>query len=189
MLLFNIQKEKKGVTLVEILIAFIILTVAAFGAAGLISHGHKTTRHDFRRNEATQLLVDRMNQLSTLPFASLKAKIGSAGGSVWINTGYYEGIQFGDVKIGNNNYNVKANLKSQDITFSNLLELKFPNSSYNKTKPETWEFRARTPSSTVSYAGSNYQIVKIHVQVTPQKGDVATEKTFEAVTFVCNMER
>ena len=184
MFLANFKSEKKGVTLVEILIAFLILTLAAFGAAGLIGHGHKTTRHDFRRDEAIQLLVERMNQLSNLPFSKLKSKLDTST-SVDINVGYYEGFQFGNIKIGNNTYEVKANLKSQDITFNNLLNLDFSRPGYIATAPYTWYFKDR---ASFSFSGSDYQVIKIHVQVTPINGDVAKEKTFEAVTFVCNME-
>ena len=184
MILSRLWSERKGVTLVEILIAFIILTLAAFGAASLISHGHKTTRHDLRRNEAMQLLVDRLNRLSALPFSCFKEKLDLAE-SYPLNSGSFEGIEFGDIKIGNNSYSVIGNFKRQDITFTNLLELRFPNPNYIATAPYTWNFRDRDNRS---YTGDDYQIVKIHVQVTPQNGDVKTEKTFEAVTFVCNME-
>ncbi|MBP5469117.1 MAG: prepilin-type N-terminal cleavage/methylation domain-containing protein [Candidatus Riflebacteria bacterium] len=184
MFLANFKSQRKGVTLVEILIAFLILTLAAFGAAGLIGHGHKTTRHDFRRDEAIQLLVERMNQLSSLPFSKLSSKLDTAN-SVIINVGYYEGFQFGNIKIGNNTYEVKAELKRENITFSNLLDLDFSKPGYIATAPYTWYFMDR---SSISFSGEDSSIIKIHVQVTPIKGDVTKEKTFEAVTFVCNME-
>lgn len=181
--------NRRGVTLLEIMIAFLIMCVAALGAAGIISHGHKETSHDFRRGEALQILVDRMNFLSSLPFKSLVTEIDGASRNI---KEPFKEEQFGTVTIGQNSYNVTATLKKQSISFNNLMELKFPNKDYVHDKPNTWRFRKRT-KSTDTYASTSgdyaYIAVKIRVDVTPINSKSSrNERTYSAITFVCNTE-
>ena len=192
-LLLNSRKapsNRRGVTLVEIMISFIILCVAAIGAAGIISHGHRETTHDFRRGEALQILVDRMNFLSSLPFKTLADEIsGSTSKTIKSN---FKNISFGKVTIGQHTYDVTATLKKQSITFNNLMELDFPNKTYVYDKPHTWRFRYKTKRSE-TFASANgdyaYAVIKITVDVTPTNSKVVSkEKTYSAITFVCNTE-
>ena len=181
--------NRRGVTLLEIMIAFLILCVAAIGAAGIISHGHKETSHDFRRGEALQILVDRMNFLSSFPFKTLAEEVN--GVSKDINE-TFKGEQFGKVTIGQNSYNVTATLKKQSISFNNLMELEFPNKDYVHDKPNTWRFRRRA-LSTDTFGSLNgdyaYVVIKIRVDVTPTDSKTTKEeKTYSAITFVCNTE-
>ena len=71
--------SRSGISLVEIMLAFLILCTAAFSAAGVISFGHRGTTADFRQGDALQILVDRLNRLSALPFARLDSFLVSAG--------------------------------------------------------------------------------------------------------------
>ena len=191
-LLLNSKKapsKRRGVTLIEIMISFIILCIAAIGAAGIISHGHRETTHDFRRGEALQILVDRMNFLSSLPFKTLADE--TNGTSKNINSNF-KNISFGKVTIGQNTYDVTATLKKQSITFNNLMELDFPNKNYVYDKPNTWRFRYKTKRSETFASASGdyaYAVIKITVNVTPTNSKlVAKEKTYSAITFVCNTE-
>ena len=181
--------NKRGMNLLEIMISFIILCVAAIGAAGIISHGHRETTHDFRRGEALQILVDRMNFLSSLPFKTLNDAIGGASKDIKSD---FKGVNFGKVSIGQNSYDVSATLKKQSVTFNNLMELDFPNKNYIYDKPNTWRFRYKTNRSETfaSLSGDYaYAVIKITVNVTPVDGKVvAKEKTYSAITFVCNTE-
>lgn len=180
--------QRNGMTLIEIMVAFIILCVAAIGAAGIISHGHRETMHDFRRGEALQILVDRMNFLSSLPFKTLADEIG--GTSKNINSAF-KNVSFGKITIGQNSYNVTATLKKQSITFNNLMELDFPNKKYEYNKPNTWRFRYKGKSETYADLSGDYAyaVIKITVNVTPVDGKVAAkERTYSAITFVCNTE-
>ena len=92
--------KKTGISLVEIMLAFMILCTAAFSAAGVISFGHRGTTADFRQGEAMQILVDRLNKFSTLPFAKLDSFLASAGSDQYTFNSELEGIVLGDeVKI------------------------------------------------------------------------------------------
>lgn len=184
----NAPLNRRGTTLIEIMVAFIILCLAAIGAAGIISHGHRETTHDFRRGEALQILVDRMNFLSSLPFKTLSDEIN--GTSKKINSDF-KNVSFGKVAIGQNTYDVTATLKKQSVTFNNLMELDFPNKNYVYDKPNTWRFRYKGKSETFADLSGDYAyaVIKITVSVTPVDSKVvAKEKTYTAITFVCNTE-
>ena len=185
----SFSKSKKAVTLIEILIAFIILSVAAIGASGIISQGHKATGQDSRRGEALQILVDRMNYLSSLKFDTLSSNIGS------INRPF-NGVKFGnEVAVGKNKYNIIADLQMVSVTIKDLKELDFTKehfrigeqtpADYDSSKPETWFFKDRS-NETLSN-----KIIKIKVSVTPTKIKEKAnlnERTYEAITFVCKMD-
>lgn len=181
--------NKKGVTLIEILISFIILCVAAIGAAGIISHGHRATGQDFRRGEALQLLVDRMNFLSSVSFANLKSEMG--GGTTHKIDKAFRDVLFGTVSVGKNTYSVEAVLKLQSITFDNLMELSFPNKNYDYKDPKTWIFKDK-PKSSESFNQTTgdykYATIKIKVSVKPTSVKGKNERTYEAITFVCDTE-
>jgi hypothetical protein len=184
-----IVSNKKGVTLIEILISFIILCVAAIGAAGIISHGHRATGQDFRRGEALQLLVDRMNFLSSISFENLKSEIG--GGTTHKIDKAFRDVPFGTVSVGKNTYSVEAVLKLQSITFDNLMELEFPNSEYDYKNPKTWRFQNKTNSSesfNQTTGDYKYSTIKIKVSVKPTSIKGKDERAYEAITFVCDTE-
>ena len=193
--LYSFYKNKKAVTLLEIIIAFLILVVAALGASGIISHGHRATYQDFRRGEALQILVDRMNFLSSVSFKNLSEDMGGRS-PVTIDI-KYRNIEFGLITIGNNKYEVIATLNYQPITFENLMELDFNKNlekeiKYEYDKPNTWYFKnKKNPSESYDKSSGDYAyaVIKIKVSVKPVEGRVTNnERTYEAITFVCNTE-
>ena len=183
---------KRGVTLLEILIAFIILSIAAIGAAGVISQGHKATKQDFKRGEALQILVDRMNHLSALPFRTLYEYSSETGDGEPVFATFKD-KEYGNVNIGNNSYRVIGYLKRQSIKFDNLQELSFPNTNYVYNRPETWLFRNKGESSSQSfnssYGDNRYGVIKILVEVQSlAKKNEPAGQNYQAMTFVCDME-
>lgn len=184
------QSDMAGVTLLEIIIAFFILCVAAISASSLISYGHKATRADFRQGEALQLLVDRMNALSLLSFSKFKAALGGSAEVELAST--FNGIEFGKaIAIGSNKYSITAKIQYQKIVFENLMQLKFPNKEYLPDDPKTWYFEKKSPSSETfgSMSGDKaYAAVKIIASVRPVEDGKASERGVSAVTFVCNTE-
>lgn len=181
------RRKSAGISLVEIMLAFLILCTAAFSAAGVISFGHRGTLVDFRQGEALQILVDRMNKLSSLSFAKLNSFLASAGSDEYKFTDELEGIVLGDeVKIEKHSYRVHATLKRQTITFDSLMELTFPNPVYNPASPSTWLFRDR-PAETFDGSSAPYVVIKITVSVKPI-GGLTDEREIKAITFVADME-
>ncbi len=181
-------KRNTGVTLTEIMLSFLILVIAAFSAAGVISYGHRGTVADFRQVESIQILVDRMNKLMNMPYASLDSFLSSAGGDEFTFNNPIEGIMLGDeVQIEKHTYRVHATLKRQRMSFRSLMELSFPNPEYEPASPSTWIFKSRDDES---FPGGNnsFKIIKITVTAKPV-GGMTDEREFTLVSFVADMER
>ncbi|EKD82415.1 MAG: hypothetical protein ACD_39C01313G0004 [uncultured bacterium] len=181
------RRSRTGISLIEIMLAFLILVTAAFSAAGVISFGHRGTVADFRQVEAMQILVDRMNKLMNMPFASLDSFLVSAGGNEYTFKDDIEGIVLGDeVKMDKHSYRVHATLKRQAVVFDSLMELAFPNPDYVSASPSTWIFRDR-PSAAFNGVANPYKILKITVSVKPV-GGMTDEREFTAVSYVADLE-
>lgn len=184
-----IQKKfaRAGVTLTEIMLAFLILVTAAFSAAGVISYGHRGTVADFRQVEAMQILVDRMNKLMNMPYANLDSFLVAAGNDEHTFNDPIEGVELGDsVQAEKHSYRIHATLKRQKIVFSSLMELAFPNPAYEAASPSTWIFRNR-PDETFDGVANPYKVIKITVSVKPV-GGMTDEREFTAISFVADME-
>lgn len=177
-----------GVTLTEIMLAFLILVIATFSAAGVISFGHRGTVADFRQVEAMQILVDRMNKLMNMPYASLDSFLVSAGDDEHTFSDPIEGVVFGEnVQNEKHSYRIRATLKRQKIVFDSLMELAFPNPAYEPASPSTWLFQDR-PLASFDDAANPYKIIKITVSVKPVGGVTDDEREFTAVSFVADLE-
>lgn len=181
------RSKTAGMSLVEIMLAFLILCTAAFSAAGVISFGHRGTQVDFRQGEAMQLLVDRLSKLSSLPYAKLDSFLSAAGANEYEFSNDIEGIPLGDeIKIEKHSYKIHATLKRQIITFDSLMELSFPNPAYHAASPSTWIFSDR-PAETFNGGSAPFVIIKITVSVKPV-GGLTDEREVKAITFVADME-
>lgn len=179
--------RRAGISLIEIMLAFLILVIATLSAAGTISFGHRGTEADFRQGEALQILVDRLNRLSSLPYARLDSFLQAAGSNVATFTDPIEGIELGDnIRIDKHSYCIRANLKRQAITFRGLMELSFPNPAYNAASPSTWIFRDR-PDVNFNGVAAPFAVIKITVSVKPIGGQT-DEKESVAMTFVTDLE-
>lgn len=187
-----IRLRGKGVTLVEIMMAFFVVVTAIFGAIGALEYGHKATRSDFRRGEAIQIMTDRMNKLSALPFKKLKEFIDSAGGLAEIAS-EFEHIEFGETTIGNNTYMARATLEYLPLTFKGLMELEFPNPKYKPKDASTWIMKKRSDEA---FDGTlrPYQAIKVCVYVKPinydmeKTGKARDEGEVSAVTYVAKFK-
>ncbi|KAF1080894.1 MAG: hypothetical protein GQF41_2708 [Candidatus Rifleibacterium amylolyticum] len=182
----NIRRNA-GITLTEIMLSFLILVVAAFSAAGVISYGHRGTVADFRQVESIQILVDRMNKLMNMPYRSLDSFLTAAGGNEYTFNNPIEGVILGDeVQIEKHTYRIHATLKRQRIVFDSLMELSFPNLDYNPASPSTWIFRDR-PAESFPGGSNPFKIIKITVTAKPV-GGMTDEREFTLVSFVADME-
>jgi hypothetical protein len=179
--------KKAGISLVEIMLAFLILCTAAFSAAGVISFGHRGTTVDFRQGEAMQILIDRLNKFSSMPFARLNSFLDSAGSNEHTFTNEIEDVILGnEVKVDKHSYRIRATFKRQAITFDSLMELSFPNPVYNPASPSTWLFQNR-PSETFDGSSAPFAVIKVTVFVKPV-GGLTDEREVSAFTFVTDME-
>lgn len=181
-----LRVARSGVTLIELVLAFLILVIAALSASGLISFGHRGTMKDFRRVESIQLLTDRINRLSELPFKTLSDFLSSSGSDEYTFTDAIEGIPLGDTQIGKNAYSVEVTLKRQPISFPPIMYLHFPNSNYLASDVNTWLFEE---GSEIRYDGVErpVKVLKLIVSVQPT-GQITEELKVSAMTFVVDLE-
>ena len=178
-------RKHSGISLVEIMLAFLILCTAAFSAAGVISFGHRGTNVDFRQGEAMQILVDRLNKFSAMPFARLNSFLTSAGTNEHKFTDNVDDIVLGDsVKIDKHSYRIHATLKRQSITFDSLMELRFPNPAYQPASPSTWLFNDRAAET---FADATAAVIKVTLSVKPV-GGLTNEREVSAITFIADLE-
>lgn len=187
-----IKNYRFGVTLPEVLVGFLIVVVAIFGAMGALEYGHKATRSDFRHGEAIQILADRMNKISALSYSTLKSYVESAGGSADIESEQF-GVPFGEISVGANKYYAKVNITYFPMRFSGLSQLQFPNKDYDPKKPETWLMEERE-DDVFDETGKGYNAVKVIVSVKPigykmVKGDKPREEgEVVAMTIITDLE-
>ena len=192
--------SKKGVTLPEVMVAFLILVVAIFGALGAIDYGAKATRSDFRQGESVQILADRMSKISSLPYKELVKFVQSTGGSpARINNSILNGdIVFGEVTVGNNKYNTYAIVEYLPMTFKGLMQLNFPNKEYDPEKPYTWDMVRRGDTGEEKFDGKagnkKFGALKVSVYVKPIKYNMVkgrvtrNEREVVAVTYITDLE-
>lgn len=181
------RNSRSGMSLIEIMFAFLIMVLAALSASSAIGYGVRGTQADFRQIEAMQLLIDRMNEITSLPFARLDSFLESAGEDEVTFNNEIEGMVFGDsVEIGANHYRIHATLKRQTVVFESLMELDFPNPSYDPQNPSTWRFRDR-PDVALDGSTNPYAVIKTTVVVQPVGGQTE-EREFQAISFVADFE-
>ena len=168
---------RSGVTLIELMLAFAILCISTLSVTNIMGYGLKGTAKEFMRIEALQLLTDRLNRLSALPFRRAKV-FPPVDNGVIANT--VEGMEFGTITIGKNKYEVIARLTFQPISFPDIMALKLPNPGYTKDRVNTWQFEDK------AVPAINEQVIKVVVSVKPvEKGN---QVAYEAMTFITDLE-
>jgi len=192
----NVQPrgEKTGVTLVEIVCAFLIFTIATLGASGLLSFGHRGTQKDFRMVGAIDILADRMNRLSLIPYASLTSSItaepttfsadGTAGAAIW-------GVPYGLASYTRaGNFNVDFILSHQPVTFGVQPFNIMTSAGYASSTPTSFAFDTYEPAYRI-YDGAGatrpYQVIKFIVTVKWVEPN-GVPRSVQAVSFVANLQ-
>jgi hypothetical protein len=189
------RKNKSGLSLVEIMMAFAILVMSTLSISGLISFGHRGTQKDFRNVLAIQLLEERLNRLLSVPY--LKIDLEAMGGAttkvldkkVFGGTTYE--MDFGDIKVDKANYKVVANLAKIPVTLGvRPFEI---SDDYTYANVESYRFGASIDNDLARFDGSNatkhpYRVIKVHVQVTWIEPVVNVQRRVDAVSFIVDLE-
>lgn len=184
---------RPGVTLLEIVCAFMIFTIATLAAMGVISFGHRGTQKDFRMVAAIDILSDRMNRLMLIPYASLTTSITSEPTTFTADD--VTGMSLWDVPYGLATYtragsfNVDFTVRHQPVTFG-VQPFNIVNSvGYASSTPLTFAFDAFVPAYR-NYNGTAlpYQVIKFCTKVkwTEPNG---ISRFVQAVSFTANLQR
>ena len=138
-------RHRRGVTLIEIVFAFLILVIAALGASGIISYGHRGTQKDFREVEAIQLLGDRMNQVLAIPFEDLDPLLTFGDQATFSATLFGatpQEVVLGPIVQGPRTYTAEVSLQRQPVILG-FCPINIPNSpNYLPGVATSWNFDA-----------------------------------------------
>jgi len=159
------MNSRNGTTLIEIVMAFLILVIAVLSISGLISFGHRGTQKDFRMVQAIQLMEDTMNRFLVASCSQLLAAV--PGTTPVTFTDKLLDIPLGPVKVGANDFTVNVTLARQAVSFSTReLDIVSSPPEYNKNDPATWRFSGPTDrNGKFDGVALPYRVVKIHVVV------------------------
>ena len=186
--------DKKGVSLIEIMMAFGILIISILSISGLVSYGHRGTEKDFRNVQAIQILEEKMNQLLAASFIKISDEVMAGATSITINKVLFPGtgheIALGKMTVEKTQFDVTANLEKIAISFG-VRPLEIDN-SYEFAKVETYKFGALT-STLARFDGSNnnknrYRVIKVIMRVQWTEPIVNVNKQVEAVSFMVDLE-
>jgi prepilin-type N-terminal cleavage/methylation domain-containing protein len=107
----NIDRGRRGFTLVESLIATVVLAVAVVGIAGTLAASYQQTREQISAAEATQLARQLMEEISARPFAVPAGNPNNATG--W-SGGNYNRATYDDVQDYHGYTDDSTNIKTFD---------------------------------------------------------------------------
>ncbi|HOY67435.1 MAG TPA: hypothetical protein PLP29_11130 [Candidatus Ozemobacteraceae bacterium] len=189
----RLRSSNPGVTLLEIICAFLIFTIATLGASGLISFGHRGTQKDFRMVVAMDILSDRMNRLMLVSYASMSAAItaeptvltndGSAGAAFW-------GVPYGLATYSRaGSFNVDLTLRHQAVTFGVQPFNIMSSVGYASGTPTTFAFDSFEPQYYIcdGTAGRPYQVIK-YIATVKWTEPNGVARSVQAVSFTVNLQ-
>lgn len=90
MLIDSAKKSACGFTLIEVLVAIVVLAIGLLGLAKLQTSGRQYAMESYQRAQAVILLQDMVNRLNTNRRAAscYAVSTDAAAGSPWLGTGY-----------------------------------------------------------------------------------------------------
>ncbi|MBU1108026.1 MAG: hypothetical protein KKB51_15240 [Candidatus Riflebacteria bacterium] len=186
--------DNKGVSLIEIMMAFCILIVAILSISGLVSYGHRGTEKDFRSVQAMQILEEKMNQLLAASFSKVSDEVMAGTTKLSISKVLFPGtgheIALGKTTAFKTEFNVTAELEKISVSFG-IRPIEIDN-NYEFAKVETYKFGALT-SALAKFDGSNnkknrYRVIKAIMRVQWTEPIVNADKQIEAVSFIVDLE-
>ncbi|OQA07115.1 MAG: hypothetical protein BWY66_01527 [bacterium ADurb.Bin374] len=181
------RSAKQGVTLLEILIATMILAFAMIPIAGVLGYGHAGTRKDFRRVEAIHLAETAMNEALKLPYAQLVT--GAHVSSLVAGSGT---VALGTVTTSqNNSYDLSLQVTDEPISFE-YQPVDLNDAAYASSTPTTWQFQAPVDTGAV-FDGTNARrpimLKRLNMVVRwSEQGGVATPE-IQLLSMKANLER
>jgi len=183
----NPRLPEKGVTLLEILVATMILAFAMIPIAGVLGYGHTGTKKDFRRVEAIHLAETAMNEALKLPYAQLQtgahtAPLVAGSGTVVLGT---------VTTPQNNSYDLSLQVTDEAISFE-YQPVDLNDAAYASSTPTTWQFQAPVDTGAVfdgTSARCPIMLKRLNMAVRwSEQGGVATPE-IQLLSMKANLER
>lgn len=83
----RLNKDNRGFTLLEVLVALTILAVALLGLLSMVGGTMRAMDSGKRQTQAINLVSEKLEMLKAVPFANIQNISGSAGGLTWACSG------------------------------------------------------------------------------------------------------
>ena len=181
-----LSRSRRGVTLVELMLALLILAGVTLSVSSLMSYGHRSTQKDFRQVIALQMLTDRMNQLLNVSYASLSASItGSA-----ISNAVVAGVDLLTVtpsQAQQTPYTFTLNLTRVPVTFGvQPIDVTVTSPDFVPSDPRTWRFGAYTEATGAldgTAADKPFKVIKVHLRISWTEPIQRVARMYELVSF------
>lgn len=135
------RSSQRGISLIEIMLATLIMAFAMFPVAGMMGYGIKGNQKDFRAIQAIQLAEAKLNKIMVLDFAQLP---NGTNISADITSGTQVLVPLGSETIGQDVFGAILTSELIDSKFDYFyVDLNNTNpAAYVATDPATWFFRA-----------------------------------------------
>lgn len=184
----------RGVTMIEIMFAFLVMAVATLAASGLLSFGHRNTSKDFRMLAATQILTDRMNQLLEVSFATHSAELDppETPKTFGPGAGNYQGIKYGPTSYERaGDYRVEFTLEHIPLQFQiRPFQL---SSDYDPGIASSYHFAAAVDATLGQFTSNDrtsrnfYRLIRISVTVRWTEPNGVARRV-DAVSFKADLQ-
>ena len=175
-------------TLVELMLAMVILATVTLSVSSLMSYGHRTTQKDFRQVIALQMLTDRMNQLLIVPYASLSASLTTTS-QVFSNT-TVAGVDLSTVtpaQAQQTAFTFALTLTRIPVIFGvQPIDVAVTPPDFMKDQPSTWRFGAYSEANgTLNGSSVNqpYKVIKMHLRISWKEPIQKIDRMYELVSF------
>lgn len=179
-------RSERGVTLVELMLAMLILAGVTLSVSGLMSYGHRTTAKDFRQVIAVQMLTDRMNQLLIVPYASLSAAL-TGSPQTFTNT-TVAGVNLANAspqQTPQTTFTFTLVLTRIPVRFGvRPIDVSVTSPDFVKDQPATWRFGNYSETNGIlDGAAGPFKVIKVHLQISWDEPVRAVKRTYELVSF------
>ncbi|MBP7632724.1 hypothetical protein KBA41_01040 [Candidatus Ozemobacteraceae bacterium] len=154
--------RRRGISLIEIMLATLIMAFAMFPIAGMMGYGIKGNQKDFRGIQAIQLAEAKLNKIMVLDFAQLP---NGSEITTDITSGAQILVPLGSETIGQDVFGAVLTSELINSAFDYYyVDLNNTNPSpYVATEPASWFFRAAdTP---LSLTGTDRRLRRLRLRV------------------------
>jgi len=183
-----VSRSVRGVTLVELMLAMLILAGVTLSVSGLMSYGHRTTQKDFRQVIALQMLTDRMNQLLIVPYASLSAALTNSP-QTFSNT-TVAGVDLLTTiptQAQQTAYTFTLVLTRIPVTFGvQPIDVAVSSPDFVKDQPSSWRFAAYSETNGImdgSAVDRPFKVIKVHLRISWREPIQQVDRLYELVSF------
>ena len=174
--IFRSSRLRLGMSLLEILIACIILAFSMIPIAAMIGAGFRGTARDNRQIKAIQLCQARLNQCQAVPFSSLVTT------GVDITSGTVLLLDLGLQTIDNVPFTVDLQVADHPVNFTfQAVDINQP--GYDRNTPTTWVFLNNQTLSIPANAAR-----RVTIRVTWTENPNVPQQVVSMTTFRANFD-